>query len=47
MVLLTLVFLGGPLFVFLVKRQVLVPRDWSGRARGGIATPGETPYDGD
>ncbi len=47
MVLLTLIFFGGPLFIFFVKRQVPVLRDWSGRARGGMATPGDTPYDGD
>lgn len=34
---------GGPLFVFLRRRQVPVPRDWSGRERPDGATPG---YDG-
>ena len=40
---LTGVFVGGPLYVFLRKRQAPVSRDWSGRPRSGSATPG---YDG-
>lgn len=34
---------GGPLFVFLRRRQVPVARDWAGRERSDRATPG---YDG-
>lgn len=41
------VLVGGPLYVFLVKRTLPVPRDWSGRPRGGTAPTGADPLDGD
>lgn len=44
---LTAVCFGGPLYVFLVKRTPPVPRDWSGRPRGGMTTTGADPLDGD
>lgn len=44
---LTALFFGGPLYVLLVKRTVPVPRDWSGRPRGGTATTGADPLDGE
>lgn len=47
LLLMTAVLLGGPLYVFLVKRKKPVPRDWSGRPSHRFATTGDDPLDGE
>lgn len=47
LLLMTAVLLGGPLYVFLVKRTKPVPRDWSGRPSRGFAPTGDEPLDGE
>ncbi len=47
LLLVTALLVGGPLYVFLAKRRLPVPDDWSGRPATGHATTGADALDGD